>query len=134
MNLTAEDNDWFATVAGKPVAPRSLRVVILQKIGKREIMNLEALLPQLRDAFPEAEFTAVSWEDLKAGAVGEARVLINTHVCVSSDGTGANNLFLLPRGAVHISLGVVRPWGTGHLAGGQRKELAAPSAPPRSPL
>ena len=103
------------------MAPRSLRVLILQKISKREIRNLRVLLPQLHDAFPEAEFTVMSWEDFKGGAQGEARVLVNAHVCVSSDGTGANNLFLLPRGAVHISLGVVRPWGTGHLAGGQRK-------------
>ena len=117
MNLTAEDHDWSATVAGKPVAPRSLRVVILQKLDKRMILNLHVLLPLLRDAFPEAEFTTISWESLKAGAAGEARVLLNAHVCVSSDGTGANNLFLLPRGAVHISLGVVRPWGTGHIAG-----------------
>lgn len=117
LNLTSEDNDWDATVAGKDITPGSLRVLFIQKLDKRRIMNLDQLIQQLRVAFPEATFASLSWENLVGGAVAEARALLSTHICVSSDGTGANNLFMLPRGSVHISLGVVRPWGNGRLAG-----------------
>lgn len=117
LNLTAEDNDWTRTVAGRPVAPGSLRVVLIQKFGKRTTLNMDQLVGELRTAFPEATFSVVAWEDLRAGARGEARLLINTHVAVSVDGTGANGNFLLPPGSVFISLGVAQPWGSGRFAG-----------------
>lgn len=118
LGLAEDDHDWSATVAGKsPVAPRSINVLFLQKVDKRAIINIDSLTKEIMDAFPEVKVTIASWEELKAGAAGEARLLMNTHICISVDGTGANNLLFLPPGAVHISLGVVRPWGTGHIAG-----------------
>lgn len=117
LNLTAEDNDWSKTVAGKPVSPGSLNVMLIQKYGKRTTTNMQELAAQLRRAFPEANFTVAAWEDLKAGARGETRILINTHVVVSVDGTGANGNFLVPPGGVFISLGVAAPWGSGRFAG-----------------
>ena len=99
LNLTAEDHDWSLTVAGKPVAPRSIVVGIVQKKDKRRIINLEPLIQQLSDAFPEATFKTISWESIRGGATAEARELLNMHICVSSDGTGANQLFMLPPGS-----------------------------------
>ena len=39
-------------------------------------------------------------------------MLLETHIFLSMDGTVSLSMPFLPRGAVHINLGVARPWGS----------------------
>jgi hypothetical protein len=106
------DNDWHAN---RPSASGPLKVTVLQKPEKRVIQNLTAVLEDLKQRFPQAEFQETHWEKL-GGHTAEVQRLLDTHILVSADGTGSLTLFMLPPGAVHISLGIVTPRGSGNMA------------------
>lgn len=99
------------------IGPVDVRVKPLKLLfvrSKRPLWNERELLANIAEAFPELDVEAIAWEDLGGGAEGfrsEIKRLAQTHVLLSGDGTVAVTVPFLPRGAVHIQLGVPRPWG-----------------------
>ena len=92
------------------LAPR-LRLLFVR--GKRPLWNERALLQQLRAEFAsELYVDAFSWEEVKGGLREEMAHLMRTHIFMAMDGTVALTTPFLPRGAVHVQLGVARPWGS----------------------
>ena len=110
--LTSQDNDWSA---GVPTG--QLRFVLLQKDDKRSITNLDALRAGLAAALQplNADVRVLRWPEL-GGYRPEAAFSMQQHIIMGVDGTGANGLHLLPRGAVYISLGVRSATGEGSLS------------------
>lgn len=92
----------------------AINVTILQKPDKRRLLNMTELLRGLGSQFPDCRFEVVQWHLLRSH-IAEVHTLLSTQILISVDGTGANTLFLLPPGAVHISLGVATAWGSGNL-------------------
>lgn len=88
----------------------ALRLLFVR--GKRPVWNERQMLDVLRSDFPELIVDVVAWEKLGRGLRGEAEELLRTHIFLAMDGTVALNAFFLPPGAVHIQLGVARPWGS----------------------
>ena len=92
--------------------PRTFKLLFVR--SKRPVWNERELMADISRAFPELEVEAIAWEDLGGGAEGfraEIKRLARTHIFLSGDGTVALTVPFLPRGAVHIQLGVARPWG-----------------------
>lgn len=69
------------------------------------------------DGFSNAVITVLDWIKNTSSYQQEVRTLMATDILMSVDGTGANNLFYMPPGAVFISLGVRDPYGAGNQAG-----------------
>jgi hypothetical protein len=103
MDLLGADHDYSKGYAGK------LRILLVQKPEKRRITNIDAVKNAIMAAAAaagiEAEVPVLDWRDL-GGFRGEVTYLLDTNIMVSMDGTGANNLFFMPPGSVHVSLGV----------------------------
>ena len=92
------------------LAPR-LRLLYVR--GKRQLWNERALLTELRAEFAkELYIDAFGWEDVKGGLKEEMAHLMRTHIFMAMDGTVSLTTPFLPRGAVHVQLGVARPWGS----------------------
>jgi hypothetical protein len=79
--------------------------------GKRGINDLEGLMAGIRSAYPHVHVGSVAWEET-GGILNEAKILANTHILASLDGTASLKTFFMPPGAVFIELGVGRPWGS----------------------
>jgi hypothetical protein len=109
MGLDGIDRDYSKGFAGR------VRVLIVQKPDKRVITNVDvvraSIEASLRGAGIDAEVAVLDWATL-GGFEAEVKRLLDTNVLISMDGTGANNLFFMPPGSVHISLGVRS--GVGH--------------------
>jgi hypothetical protein len=100
------------TSSGEAPPPRAFKLLFAR--SKRPVWNEGELLADIRRAFPELDVEAIAWEDLGGGAEGfraEIARLARTHILLSGDGTVASTAPFLPRGAVHVQLGVPRPWG-----------------------
>ena len=85
------------------------RVVLVK--GKRALANSDALRGAIAAAFPRFEVVELSWGSL-GGLKGEIDYLAHTHMTISVDGTAALNVPFLPQGAVHVNLGLAKPWGS----------------------
>lgn len=93
--------------------PGKLRLLFVRG-NKRHVLNQIELLDALRREFAaELYVEAIVWptED-QGGFREEVRQQMQTHIFLSTDGTVALTMPFLPRGAVHINLGVARPWGS----------------------
>ena len=91
-------------------SPQLMRLLYVR--GKRPVWNEPEMLSALRSEFPELVVDVLAWEKLGRGLRGEAEELLRTHIFLAMDGTVALNALFLPPGAVHIQLGVARPWGS----------------------
>ena len=102
-------NESSSAVSGMP---QTIKLLFVR--SKRPVRNEAQLLADIAAAFPELSIEALAWEELGGGAAGfraEIMRLAGTHILLSGDGTVAMTVPFLPRGAVHIQLGVARPWG-----------------------
>ena len=89
--------------------PKKYRFLYVR--SKRPIVNEVELIASVSEQFPMLQVDVVRWEEV-GGFGNEVKELIKTHIFMSGDGTVAISAFFLPEGAVHIQLGVSRPWGT----------------------
>lgn len=113
MNLTSEDR--------QRAQADPLRIVLVQKPEKRVITNIADVVASARgqlaaDGFTNVVIDVIDWTKGESSYQHEVRTLLKTDVLMSVDGTGANNLFFMPPGAVFISLGVRDPYGFGNQA------------------
>jgi hypothetical protein len=94
-----------------PSEPGKLRLLFVR--GKRPLWNERVLLEALRREFA-AQLTvdAFGGEDVRGGLREEMAHLMRTHIFMAMDGTVSLTTPFLPRGAVHVQLGVARPWGS----------------------
>ena len=87
------------------------RYRLLYVRSKRPLWNEAELLENITASFPLLKVDSMRWEDLSC-LDSELQELMNTHIFMSGDGTVAVTTPFLPEGAVHIQLGVARPWGS----------------------
>jgi hypothetical protein len=100
QNFGIKDNDWTKE---RPKPGEKLRMILLNKLDKRRIVNIDALVKDLQANFEnEVDIQLVYWEHLKSHQK-ELEMLSSSHILFGIDGTGTNVMTFLPKGAVFIS-------------------------------
>ena len=84
MNFTTSEIFRSASALPAPSPEHNSSLVIVR--GKRGLRNLDSLVADIRAAYPHVQVSTVAWEET-GGLVNEARVLSNTQVLMSLDGT-----------------------------------------------